>query len=97
LLQIYLLCAVGSGFSVYNCLTGDTLLDKANVHDGKVLGVVPAFYGYMLVTYSEDGTIKLWGNHDVLSGQQQLSGEPSALKPDTSQNEAAFLQNFGTR
>jgi WD40 repeat protein len=102
MLQKYLVCAVGSGFCIFDTSTGETLLEKNSVHDGKVLCVKPVFYDSLLATCSEDGLVKLWGNASILRGDastaDSLRTNPKQTSPEkTDHYRTGFLSNFGLR
>jgi len=95
-IQRYLLCAIGSGFRIFDSSSGETLVVQNNVHDGKVLCVQPVFFNSLLATCSEDGTVKLWGNASILRGDSTVTDSPVA-SPMKGGLRTGFLSNFAER
>ncbi len=59
--QRYLICAIGSGFALFDLFTGERVLDKPDAHDAACLQVLPLYRGRKIVSCSDDGMIRLWG------------------------------------
>ncbi|KAL5004598.1 hypothetical protein ScPMuIL_018054 [Solemya velum] len=60
--QRYLIAAVGSGFSLYDTITGRMLVEKHFAHLSKIQHLTFVCDGMFLATCSEDGSIRLWGH-----------------------------------
>ncbi|KAL4227925.1 regulation of autophagy [Mactra antiquata] len=64
--QKYLVAAIGSGFSIYNCQSGQTILKKEHAHHSKINDLCFTCDGLYLATTSVDGSIRLWSCIDAI-------------------------------
>ncbi|KAK2141733.1 hypothetical protein LSH36_1051g00013 [Paralvinella palmiformis] len=82
--ECYLICAIGTGFCIYDIVHGCSVTQKKHAHYSKILSLALVHNGTLLATVSEDGSLRLWGFRKTFT-------EPSPIKKDS----PAFERLFG--
>ncbi|XP_046839262.1 LOW QUALITY PROTEIN: WD repeat-containing protein 41-like [Xenia sp. Carnegie-2017] len=60
----FVFAAIGSGFFVYDALSGKCVAQRLMCHHSKISYIELLKPRHMLVTCSEDGTVRLWGSQE---------------------------------
>ncbi|XP_060557189.1 WD repeat-containing protein 41-like isoform X2 [Ruditapes philippinarum] len=62
----YIVASIGSGFTIYDIETGQTVLRKEHAHHSKINDITFTCEGLYLATAAVDGSIRLWSFVDVI-------------------------------
>ncbi|XP_045156406.2 WD repeat-containing protein 41-like isoform X2 [Mercenaria mercenaria] len=75
----YIVASVGSGFTLYDTETGQTLLRKEHAHLSKINDLTFTCDGLYLATAAVDGSIRLWSFIDVIRDSIQGNSKSGSL------------------